>query len=116
MLNKTKTNTELPQTMGSTLNNKSTTTEPLPLNGQQPKTGLTVTYSILRHHSIMFTSTPFRPKQNIYGSYYMPLNIRLIKVGRENILFFGNILQRKCTNFFEKGLFLTFFTDNAKKC
>ena len=37
MLNKTKTNTELPQTMGSTLNIRSITTEPPPKNGQQPK-------------------------------------------------------------------------------
>ena len=37
MHNETKTNTELPKTMGSTLNNKSTTTEPPPKNGQQPK-------------------------------------------------------------------------------
>ena len=37
MHNKTKTNTELPQTMGSSLNNRSTTTEPQPQNGQQPR-------------------------------------------------------------------------------
>ena len=37
MHNKTKINTELPQSMGSTLNNISTTTEPPPKNGQQPK-------------------------------------------------------------------------------
>ena len=36
MHNKSKTNTELSQTMGSMLNNRSTTTEPLPQNGQQP--------------------------------------------------------------------------------
>ena len=36
MSNKIKTNTELPQIMGSTLNNRSTTTEPPPKNGQQP--------------------------------------------------------------------------------
>ena len=35
MLNKTKTNTQLPQTIGSTLNNRSRTTEPPPWNGQQ---------------------------------------------------------------------------------
>ena len=38
MHNKTNTNTELPQTMGSTLNNRSTTTEAPSQNGQQPKT------------------------------------------------------------------------------
>ena len=37
MHNNTKTNPELPQTMGSTLNNKSTTTEPQHKNDQQPK-------------------------------------------------------------------------------
>ena len=37
MHNKTKTKSELPQTMGSTLNNKSTITEPPPYNGQQPE-------------------------------------------------------------------------------
>ena len=37
MRNKTKTNTELPQTIESTLNNRSTTTEPSPYNGQQPE-------------------------------------------------------------------------------
>ena len=37
MHNKTKTNTELTQTMSSTLNNRSTTAELQPLNGQQPK-------------------------------------------------------------------------------
>ena len=37
MHNKTKTNTEPDQTMGSTPNNRSTTTEPSPKNGQQPK-------------------------------------------------------------------------------
>ena len=37
MHNKTKTNTEPPQTMGSTLNNRSSTTEPPPENGQQPR-------------------------------------------------------------------------------
>ena len=37
MHNKTKTNTEPPQPMGSTPNNGSTTTEPPPGNGQQPK-------------------------------------------------------------------------------
>ena len=35
MLNKQKTNTEFPQTKGSTLNNRST--EQPPQNGQQPK-------------------------------------------------------------------------------
>ena len=34
---KTKTNTELQQMVGSTLNNRSTTTEPPPWNGQQPQ-------------------------------------------------------------------------------
>ena len=37
MNNKTKTNTELPQTMGSTINTRSIATEPPPKNGQQPK-------------------------------------------------------------------------------
>ena len=37
MHNKTKTNTEPPLTVESTLNNRSTTTEPLPYNGQQTK-------------------------------------------------------------------------------
>ena len=37
MHTKTKTNTEPPQTMGSTLNNRSTATEPSPYKGQQPK-------------------------------------------------------------------------------
>ena len=37
MHNKRTTNTELPQTMGSTLNNSSITTEPPPNNEKQPK-------------------------------------------------------------------------------
>ena len=37
MNKKPKTNTELPQTMGSTLNNRSTKTEQPPQNDQQPK-------------------------------------------------------------------------------
>ena len=37
MHNKTKTNTEPQQTIGSALNNRSTTTEPPHLNGQQPE-------------------------------------------------------------------------------
>ena len=36
MHNKAKTNTELPQTMGSTLNNRSIKTEPPHQNEQQP--------------------------------------------------------------------------------
>ena len=46
MHTQTVTNTEPPQTMGGTLNNKSTTTEPPPYNGQQPKPlgGLNVFY------------------------------------------------------------------------
>ena len=37
MYNKTKTNTEPPQPIGSTPNNRSTTTKPAPQNVQQPK-------------------------------------------------------------------------------
>ena len=37
MHTKTKTNTKLRQTMGSAINNKSTTIEPPPENGQEPK-------------------------------------------------------------------------------